>query len=74
MDTDIRRLVPIPEARQILGGIGHSTVYELVKRGEITKVNIGRRGFITAESIRAYIDRLCIATPTVAAEQEGSRT
>ncbi len=58
MDTMGKRLVPIPEVRQVLGGIGHTTVYELVKRGEIIKVNIGRRAFITAESLEAYLDRL----------------
>lgn len=58
METNIKRLVPIPETRQRLGGIGNTTVYELIKRGEIVKVNIGRRGFITSESIDAYLDRL----------------
>jgi hypothetical protein len=58
MATASKRLIPIPEARQVLGGIGHTTVYELVKRGEIVKVNIGRRGFITLESLEGYMDRL----------------
>jgi hypothetical protein len=58
MDTDIKRLVPIPEARHMLGGIGSTTVYELINRGEIVKVNIGRRGFITSESLEAYLHRL----------------
>jgi hypothetical protein len=58
MDNSIKRLVPIPEVRQVLGGIGHTTVYDLIKRGEIVKVNIGRRGFITSESLEAYLDRL----------------
>ena len=58
MDTRVRRLVSIPEARQVLGGICHTTVYELIKRGEIVKVNIGRCGFITSESLEAYMDRL----------------
>ena len=58
MDTRMKRLLPIPEARQLLGGIGHTTIYELVNRGEIVKVNIGRRGFITSESLEAYMDRL----------------
>jgi hypothetical protein len=48
----------IPDARSELGGIGHTTLYELVKRGDLKKVNIGRRGFITAESIAAYVNRL----------------
>ena len=58
MDSGTKRLVSIPEAREVLGGIGHSTIYELIKRGELTKVNIGRRGLITAESLAAYMDRL----------------
>ncbi|CAN5150618.1 hypothetical protein BH09ACT8_BH09ACT8_59160 [soil metagenome] len=57
-DIGVRLLVPIPEARERLGGIGQTTVYELIKSGSLTKVNIGRRGFITAESIAAYVDRL----------------
>jgi predicted DNA-binding transcriptional regulator AlpA len=62
MDNRQKRLVPIPEVRQLLGGIGHTTVYELIKRDEITKVNIGRRGFITSESLEAYMDRLTAAS------------
>lgn len=58
MQTGFRRLVSIPEARHLLGGIGHTTIYELIKGGEIAKVNIGRRGFITSESLEAYLDRL----------------
>lgn len=58
MSTPAKRLVSISEARQVLGGIGHTTVYELIKRREIVKVNIGRRGFITSESLDAYMDRL----------------
>ena len=56
--SKIRKLYPIPEARELLGGIGHSTIYRLVNEGHITKVNIGRRGFITAESLEAYIETL----------------
>ena len=56
--TQFRRLVPIPDARHVLGDIGRTTLYELVNGGEIVKVNIGRRGFITSESLDAYMDRL----------------
>jgi hypothetical protein len=62
METRVKRLVPIPEARHLLGNIGHTTVYELIKRGEIVKVNIGRRGFVTSESLEAYMDRLGAAS------------
>jgi predicted DNA-binding transcriptional regulator AlpA len=58
MSDRAKRLVSIPEAREILGGIGHTTMYELIKRGEVTKVSIGRRSFITSESLAAYMDRI----------------
>ncbi len=57
-DEPKRRLVPIPGAREQLGGIGHTTIYDLIKRGELVKVNIGRRSFVTADSLEAYVDRL----------------
>src|ERR1700741_3260216 len=46
-----KRLVSIPDAQEVLGGIGHTTIYDLIKRHELVKVNIGRRGFITSESL-----------------------
>ena len=55
---DAPLLVSIPEARDKLGGIGHTTVYDLVNRGLLTKVNIGRRGFITARSLTDYVNAL----------------
>lgn len=58
MSDGTRRLVSIPDARGVLGGIGHTTIYDLIKRQELVKVNIGRRGFITSESLDAYMDRL----------------
>ncbi len=51
-------LVPIPTACEELGRVSRPTVYELVKKGELVKVNIGRRGFITGESLAAYVGRL----------------
>jgi hypothetical protein len=53
-----RLLVPIGDACALLGGVGRTTLYELVKRGDLVKANIGRRGFITAKSLEAYVDRL----------------
>ena len=58
MVTELRRLVSIPDARAALGGIGNTTIYDLIKRGELVKVKIGRRGFVTSESLDAYVDRL----------------
>jgi predicted DNA-binding transcriptional regulator AlpA len=53
-----RLLVPIPDAQFQLGGVSRPTVYKLVNEGQLTKVNIGTRGFITAKSLEAYVDRL----------------
>jgi hypothetical protein len=59
MSDGVKRLVSILEAReQWLGGIGHTTMYDLINRGEVVKVNIGRRSFITADSLAAYVGRL----------------
>lgn len=56
--TLARALVPIPESQAYLGGIGLTTLYELIKNGDLVKVNIGRRGFVTFKSLQAYVDRL----------------
>lgn len=58
MEEAPRLLVPIPDACAVLGGISRPTIYELVKRRELVKVNIGRRGFITAESLNSYVESL----------------
>ncbi len=55
-------LVPIPAACATLGGVSRTTVYALVNQNELVKVCIGRRSFITSESLGAYVDRLAEAT------------
>jgi hypothetical protein len=57
-ETPPRMLVPIEQALAMLGGIGRTMLYALAKEGHLAKVNIGRRGFITAESLQAYVARL----------------
>ena len=51
-------LVSVPGACSVLGGVSRTTVYHLVNDGQLMKVNIGRRGFITAKSLAAYVDRI----------------
>jgi Helix-turn-helix domain len=51
-------LIPIPGTCSALGGVSRTTVYDLVNQGQLVKVNIGRRGFITAKSLADYVDRL----------------
>ena len=42
----------------MLGGIGETKLWELAKAGEIECVHIGRRTFVTADSLHSYIGRL----------------
>lgn len=58
MDTTDRLLVPYDDAMHMLGGIGRTKFYELIEDREIEQVKIGRRGFITAKSLAAYVDSL----------------
>lgn len=51
-------LASINETGDILGGISRVTVYDLVNKGHLVKVNIGRRGFITRASIEGYVNSL----------------
>jgi hypothetical protein len=55
---DDRLLIPGAEARHKLGGIGWTKFCELMKEGELERVNIGRRSFVTARSLYAYVERL----------------
>jgi hypothetical protein len=56
-ETD-RLLIPYDEALALLGGIGRTKFHEVIDNGEIVRVKIGRRGFITAKSLAAYVERL----------------
>lgn len=61
-DEDRQLLVPLPDTgSKHLGGLGITTVYRLIAEGELVKVNIGRRAFVTRKSIEAYVDRLAAA-------------
>ena len=50
-----RMLIPYGEVMELLGGIGRSTLYGLIDSGKLTRACIGRRGFITADSLHAYV-------------------
>ena len=49
-----RLLYPIPEARQLLGGIGHSTFYAIVKDGGLKITKVRGRSFVAAAELRRY--------------------
>lgn len=48
--------VPIPEFCRIVG-IGRTVAFELIRKGEVTPVKIGRRTVVTVSSIEQLIDR-----------------
>jgi hypothetical protein len=51
-------LMPYPEARKALGGIGNTKLWELIEARQLERVRIGTRAFVTAESVAAYVERL----------------
>jgi hypothetical protein len=53
-------LFPIPDACAALS-IGRTMLYEQVAEGNLTLVKIGRRSFITTESLASYVDQLSVA-------------
>jgi hypothetical protein len=52
------RLHSINESRWRLGNIGRDAVYDLLNSGQLEAKKIGRRTFITEESIESYIQNL----------------
>lgn len=52
-----RRLVDIPAARAALG-VGRSTLFELLRRGDLQAVKVGRRTFIVWASIERFVAAL----------------
>ena len=65
-----RELYSIEEARALLGGIARNTIYELMRTASIPSVVIGRRRFISADSISAFI---AAASTTVSPAVNGTR-
>ena len=53
-----RLLHSIESAREILGNVGRTKIYELINEGKFKKVKIGTRSFITDRSIRTYVREL----------------
>lgn len=51
------RLHDIEDSRVQLGGIGRTTMFELIRTGQIRSVKIGRRRMIPQSQIDAYIAR-----------------
>lgn len=67
-----RALYSIEEACRLLGGIAKNTLYRLLRSRQLTSVPIGRRRFIAAEAIAAFIASSS-STGTTAGESGGLR-
>jgi excisionase family DNA binding protein len=53
-ERPMRSLYSVTEAAQLIG-VGRSTMYELVHRGEVSSVRLGRRLLITRPTLEAIL-------------------
>ena len=54
----IHELNAISAVQQTLGGVSRTTVYNLIASGDLARVNLGRRAFITGTSLEALIGKI----------------
>jgi hypothetical protein len=66
-----RALYSIEETRVRLGGISRSSLYAMLRAGDLPSVVIGCRRFVSAEAIAALINQ---ATTTISPSQEAVRS
>lgn len=66
-----RELYSIEEARALLVGIARNTIYELLRTAALPSVVIGRRRFVSADSISAFV---AAASTTVSPAVNGARS
>jgi hypothetical protein len=52
-------ILSIPAAQKYLGGVGLTTIYDKMARGELEVCKLGGRRFVTRRSCDAYIERSC---------------
>lgn len=67
-----RLLYPEGEAREMLGGIGRTKLWELVTAGELTPVRIGRRTFYELTDLERYIESLRHTAPATGQEPDAA--
>lgn len=53
-----RLLHKIPEALQLLGGMGRSTLYDLIAAGDLQVVKIGRATYIAHDELERFVSTL----------------
>jgi excisionase family DNA binding protein len=57
-DRKLPLLCPLDESQAQLGGIGRTTLYDLIATGQLKPVKIGRRTFIPQTELDAYVKRI----------------
>jgi hypothetical protein len=67
-----RLLYPEGEAREMLGGIGRTKLWELVTAGALTPVRIGRRTFYERNDLERYIESLRHTAPVTGQEPDAA--
>jgi excisionase family DNA binding protein len=55
-------LLTVEQAAEQLGGVSRSTLYQLMRSGELASVKIGRRRLIPAEAIADYVLNLRVGS------------
>lgn len=56
-------LVPVPEARRLLGGISARKLAQMVAAGEVPSARIGTRRMFPLDGLRAWVAARTEATP-----------
>ncbi|MFC5391219.1 helix-turn-helix domain-containing protein [Bosea vestrisii] len=69
MNQSLGNLNTIADARQRLGGIGNTTIYDWIKTGRVRAIKLGARTFIAD----AEIDRILHEANQAAAEKAAAR-
>jgi excisionase family DNA binding protein len=49
-------------------GLGRSTIYELIRSGELDSIKVGRRRIVPADALREFIDTKRTASDQVIAQ------
>jgi excisionase family DNA binding protein len=52
-------LYNIEDTCRALGGIGRTTVFELIRSGELESVKVRERRLVPAHAIADFVERLC---------------
>jgi excisionase family DNA binding protein len=50
-----RSIYPIEEVGERLGGLSHGTIYKLIRTGELSSFTVGRRRFVSASALEAFV-------------------